>query len=132
MDVAATLHSPAYADLIPGDDPKYKMYHSDKYDGRFGTRHISPPTREEHGRREYFGAPYRFANDSGNSFESGRPTDHSPSPELEDVPRVFVHRPLSRVLEYRDSESDFSNPFGQWYWRQQEEEEVSSRTLSTA
>lgn len=124
MDITATLHSPAYASLVHGDDPMYKMYHSNRHDKRFGTRYIDPPTHEEHGRREYLGAPYRFANDLDNFFESGRPTDHSPSPELEDVPRV--HGPLLRDLEDRDSESDFSKPFGEWYWRQREDEEVSA------
>ncbi len=131
MAATATLRSPAYAGLVPGHDAKYEMYHSSRYDHRFGTRRIRPRTREEHDRREFFGAPYNFAEDLDNPFESSRATDRSPSPELEDVRGFFGQGLPSDNLGDWDGENDFSDPFGQWYGRQREEEGVSVYTIPT-
>jgi len=124
--ITATLGSLAYDNLVPGDD--YKMYHCKKHDNRFGTKYIRPQTREQHSNREYLGAPYKYADDWENSFESGRPADWSPSPELEHGRRVFWGGSPS---EDRDSELDYENPLGQWYWQQREKEEVSAQPTST-
>ncbi len=129
MDTTATLRSPVHIDR---QDPKYRMYHSNRYDDGFGTRYIPPLTRDEHSKREYLGAPYQFAADNeDNPFESSRPTNRAPSPEPGFGRRVFLQGSLSEVVEYRDGEDDFSTPGGKWYWRQREEEEVSAQTVPT-
>lgn len=124
MDATATLRSPVHVDR---QDPKYRMYHSNRYDDGFGTRYIPPLTRDEHSKREYLGAPYQFAADNeDNPFESSCLTNRLPSPEPGFGRRVFLQGSLSEVVEHWDGEDDFSTPGGEWYWRQREEEEVST------
>lgn len=121
------LNPPSWARLIRKEDADYELYNYDRYDDRFGTSEVPPPTREEHNERQFFGAPYRFASNQENAFESRLPTSFSPSLEPEDRRREVLTELPSQVSQ--DSDEHFKElvHFERTFREELEEEEVSGQ-----